>query len=176
LATVYGIVKQSDGYIWVFSEPGQGTTFKIYFPRVKTASPTSDPRLPAVNPRGTETVLLVEDEDEVRRLALRMLEQNGYVVLAARAGDEALELCRKHSGQIHLLLTDVVMPGMSGPALAEIMKRERPGMKVLYMSGYTDDEILNHGIRDHQMEFLQKPFGAEVLAMKIRQVLDGVKT
>ena len=176
LATVYGIVKQSDGYIWVFSEPGQGATFKIYLPRVRSAS-GSHGNLPrtASNPRGSETVLLVEDEDEVRRLTRKMLEQHGYFVLPARTGNEALEVSRAHSGDIHLLLSDVVMPGISGPALAEALLQKRKEIKILYMSGYTDDAILNHGVHTQQTEFLQKPFGAEVLALKVRQVLDGVK-
>jgi two-component system cell cycle sensor histidine kinase/response regulator CckA len=176
LATVYGIIKQSDGYIWVFSEPGQGAAFKIYLPQVRRAS-GSHGNLPrtAANPRGNETVLLVEDEDEVRRLTRRMLEQQGYVVLPARTGTEALDISRSHEGCIHLLLSDVVMPGLSGPALAEALLQKRADMKVLYMSGYTDDAILNHGVHTQQTEFLQKPFGAEVLATKVRQVLDGVK-
>ena len=173
LATVYGIVKQSGGYIWVYSEPGMGTTFKIYLPRVdaeisrETASKTSPQP-----PRGSETVLLVEDDRTVRSLASEMLELNGYTVLQARDGPEALDLVRRHGHPIHLLLTDVVMPQMSGRQLAEGIAAIHPGIRVLYMSGYTDGVIAHHGMLDAGVAYLQKPFTADFLARKVREVLD----
>ena len=173
LSTVYGIVKQSGGSIWVYSEPGQGTTFKIYLPRVLSAVTFSTP-VPAVvsRPVGTETVLLVEDEEAVRELAQRVLRSAGYTVLAAASGADALAICGAHQGHIHMVLTDVVMPQMGGKALVERLAAFRPGIKILYMSGYTDDAIVHHGTLDPGTHFIGKPFNAADLAKKVRAVLD----
>jgi signal transduction histidine kinase/CheY-like chemotaxis protein/putative methionine-R-sulfoxide reductase with GAF domain len=174
LATVYGIVKQSGGYIWVESEPGRGTSFRIYLPPVEGAVATAETAAaPPVPSLGTETVLLVEDEDVVRSLARQMLEMHGYRVLEAGRGPEALRICERHDGDIHLLLTDVVMPDMNGRALAERMKSLRPGIKVLYMSGYTADAIAHHGVLDVDVAFVQKPFSKDSLARKVREALDA---
>src|SRR3989454_2198412 len=174
LSTVYGIVKQSGGYIWVYSEPGQGTTVKIYLPRV--AAP-ADSVLPVTHwsklPPGTETLLLVEDEPEVRWLVRELLQHLGYTILEARHGIEAQVLSIQHPGPIHLLITDVVMPQMSGREIAEQLTSEHPETKVLYMSGYTDDAVVRHGVLAAHMAFLQKPFSPEALARKVREVLDG---
>ncbi len=163
LSTVYGIVKQSGGNIWVYSEPGQGTTFKIYLPRDLSASTTvTGSRLAAVltPPTGTETILLVEDEEAVRDIAKRILCKAGYTVLAAASPDDALLTCRSHPGKLHLLLTDVVMPQVSGKTLADRLAEARPGIKVLYMSGYADDAILHHGTLAPGTHFIGKPFSA----------------
>jgi two-component system cell cycle sensor histidine kinase/response regulator CckA len=175
LATIYGIVKQSDGHIWVYSELGQGTTFKIYLPRVEEAvEPGQRISIPVESLRGSETILLAEDADVVRDLARLALLQSGYTVLEARTGEEALLICERHEGPIHLLLTDVVMPGgMSGRQLAERLATLRPGMKVLYMSGYTDNAIAHHGVLEPGMAFLQKPFTPASLAHKVRETLDA---
>jgi CheY-like chemotaxis protein len=172
LATVYGIVKQSGGNIWVYSEPGRGTTFKIYLPRVEEAVEAARPAgAIAGSLRGSETVLLVEDEEAVRTLVHEVLERNGYTVLAARHGGEALLVCERHGGPIHLMVTDVVMPEMSGRELAERLASLRPAMKVLYVSGYTDDAIVHHGVLDPGTPFLEKPFSPDALARKVREVL-----
>jgi nitrogen-specific signal transduction histidine kinase/ActR/RegA family two-component response regulator len=174
LATVYGIIKQSDGYIWVYSEPRMGSTFKIYLPRVdaevsrdQAGDTTSRP------PSGSETVLLVEDDRAVRLLTGEMLQMHGYEVLPARNGQEALDLVRGHNRPIHLLLTDVVMPQMSGRQLAESLAGIHPEIRVLYMSGYTDGVIAHHGVLDAEVAYLQKPFTADFLARKVREVLDA---
>jgi PAS domain S-box-containing protein len=174
LATVYGIVKQSGGYIWVYSEPGKGTTFKVYLPRVmgageKARKDESDAAKPLQ--RGSETVLLVEDEDGVRQLAREYLEANGYTVLQAADGHAALELAGLHDGPIHLLMTDVVMPGISGRELAQRISKVRADVKVLYMSGYTDQAVVHHGILDSGSVLLQKPFTMATLATKLREIL-----
>jgi CheY-like chemotaxis protein len=174
LSTVYGIVKQSGGNVWVYSEVGRGTTFKIYLPRTDHAA-----ERPEVNdghdevPTGTETVLLVEDEEIVRRMTHEILLMNGYQVLESSHGAEALDTCRQHRGPIHLMLTDVVMPRMSGRELAEHAAALRPEMRVLYMSGYTDDAIVHHGVLDEGMAFLEKPFTPDSLARKVRAALDA---
>jgi CheY-like chemotaxis protein len=174
LATVYGIVKQSDGYIWVYSEPGQGTTFKIYLPRVEAAAEPPAPKpTPPTSLRGSETVLLAEDEEAVRNLTRRVLAAHGYTVLVAADGQEALRLAARHTGPIHLLLTDVVMPNMSGRQLAERVVSARRETKVLYLSGYTDDAIVHHGVLKPGIAFLQKPFTPQGLARKLREVLDA---
>jgi two-component system cell cycle sensor histidine kinase/response regulator CckA len=176
LSTVYGIVKQSGGNIWVYSEPGQGTTFKIYLPRDLSASLTvSGSRFAAVTtpPTGTETILVVEDEEAVRDIAKRILREAGYNVLAAASPDDALLTCKSHLGKLHLLLTDVVMPQMSGKLLADRLAMARPGLKVLYMSGYADDAILHHGTLAPGTHFIGKPFSAVDLARKVREVLDS---
>jgi len=174
LSTVYGIVKQSGGNIWVYSEPGHGTTFKIYLPRVEEELDNLHVREePECLPRGSETVLLVEDEREVRLLAHRLLGQQGYRVLEAPNGEEALHVAQEHAGEeIHLLLTDVVMPQMGGKELADQLKILRPNIKVLYVSGYTDNAIVHHGVLDPGTHFLQKPFSQETLSHKVREVLD----
>ncbi len=172
LATVYGIVKQSGGHVWVYSERGQGAAFKIYLPRVaETAAAAPRPTAPA-SLRGSETILLVEDDEAVRTLTRRLLAARGHTVLLASQGEEALRLAQRHEGRIHLLVTDVVMPGMSGRELADRILALLPGIKVLYLSGYTDDAIVRHGVLEPGVAFLQKPFSAEALARKVREVLD----
>src|SRR5437867_70280 len=174
LSTVYGIVEQSEGHIWVYSEPGHGTTFKIYLPRV--AEPVDAAvAVPQAAPlqQGCETILLVEDEGMVRKLARVALETNGYHVLEATRGEEALAVLRALSGTIHLLLTDVVMPGMNGRELAEKISAMNPKMKILFMSGYTDDAVVRRGVLIEGTAFLQKPFTAGSLLRKIREVLDS---
>ncbi|MEW5957487.1 MAG: PAS domain S-box protein [Chloroflexota bacterium] len=175
LAMVYGIVKQSGGDIWVYSEPGLGTTFKIYLPRLDETTPLLETPLDlsADIPTGTETVLLVEDEESVRTLARRILEMSGYTVLEAEHGGEALLLDAHRQGPIHLLLTDVIMPHMGGQELAERLVALHPEMKVLYVSGYTDQAIAHHGVLDPGLFFLQKPFSPNALARKVREVLDA---
>jgi len=175
LSTVYGIVRQSEGYVSVYSEPGQGSTFKIYLPCVKEqADLRSRPEEgAAAPPRGSETILLVEDEEAVRALVRDVLEALGYKVLLATRGDEAIAICRQHPDSIPLLLTDVVMPGMSGRELAESLRFLYPEMKLLYMSGYTDDAILRHGILGPGEAFIGKPFTPHAIARKVRDTLDG---
>jgi PAS domain S-box-containing protein len=174
LATVYGIVKQNGGHIWVYSEVGLGATFKIYLPRVRdTELPSPQPKVAAEMPRGSETLLLVEDDMSVRELAQRVLEAQGYTVLVAPNGQAALELAGRHLAPIPLLLTDVVMPGMSGKVLAEQLVQTRPDLKVLFMSGYTDEAIAYHGILIPGVSLLQKPFSPINLARKVREVLNS---
>jgi CheY-like chemotaxis protein len=175
LSTVYGVVKQSGGYIWVYSEPGRGTTFKIYLPRVDQPVTPSEPGSGQKDAKGTETILVVEDAPALRELTRELLESQGYTVLEAADGAEALRVAEKHQGPIHLLLTDVVMPGMDGRVLAESMVRSHPDLKVLYVSGYTDDAILRHGVLDSKIVLLQKPFTRENLARKVREVLGPAK-
>ncbi len=176
LSTVYGTVKQSGGYIWVYSEPGMGTTFKIYLPRVEETIDVIKPGGPKDAPvGGTETVLLVEDEEMVREFAKRVLTSSGYTVLEAGSGGEALIICEKHDGPIHLMLTDVVMPGMSGSELAERLAGIKSDMKVLYMSGYTENAIVHHGVLDSDKIFIQKPFTIESLTGKVREILSSPK-
>ena len=172
LATVYGMVKQSGGDIWVYSEPGQGTTFKLYFPRVTEAvSAGASEESTLSRQLCSETVMLVEDETQVRELTQRMLKQLGYTVLTAAKGDEAIELSSAHPGAISLLVTDVVMPNMSGKQVADALVVTRPDIKVLFLSGYTDNTVGNHGVLDSNVNFLAKPFSRETLARKIREVL-----
>ncbi len=173
LSTVYGIVKQSSGDIWVYSEPGFGTCFKIYLPRVQDAELTSEvPVRQAAPARGRETILLVEDEETVRMLVREILQNNGYSVLEARNGAHGLELARRYNGKIHLLLTDVVMPQMSGRELAEKLAPLRPDTRILFMSGYTDDAVVANGTIAPGSDFIQKPFTPDALARKIRVLLD----
>ncbi len=172
LATVYGIVKQSGGEIWAYSQPGKGSTFKVYLPRVEGEAESAESKEPAPSPGGTETVLLVEDEKSVRTLAARILLSRGYRVLESKDVEDAVRIGESYSQSIELLLTDVVMPGMSGRNVADRLRFVRPQMKVLYISGYTDDAIVHHRVLDAGMAFLQKPFTPESLARKVREVLD----
>ncbi|MGH7417323.1 MAG: ATP-binding protein, partial [Candidatus Rokuibacteriota bacterium] len=173
LATVYGIVKQSGGFIWVYSEPRLGTTFKIYLPQVDAvAAGGAAGAAPGTFLRGTETVLLVEDAAAVRAVARQALARQGYTVLEAPNGTEALQIAASHPGPIHLLLTDVVMPGLSGRQLSDQLALLRPDAKVLYTSGYTDDAVVRHGVLESGIAYLQKPFTADGLARKVREVLD----
>ena len=172
LATVYGMVKQSGGDIWVYSELGKGTTFKLYFPRVsEPVSESADVDADQPKARGSETVLVVEDEQAVRDLTVKMMRQLGYHVLAAASGAEAIEISKAHTGQIALLLTDVVMPGMSGRQVADILAKTRPEIRVLYLSGYTENTMVHHGVLEEGVSFLPKPFSREVLAKKVREIL-----
>ncbi|HEY0527835.1 MAG TPA: PAS domain S-box protein, partial [Gemmatimonadaceae bacterium] len=175
LATVYGIVKQSGGYIWIYSEPGMGTTLKLYFPEVSAAAAFTNPvESSAGKPAapGSETILLVEDEEAVRGLTSRILQRQGYRVLAAQHGREAMEIATREEGVIHLVLTDIVMPGMNGRGLVERLSGIRPAIKSLYMSGYTDDDIVRRGFIEPSRKFLQKPFTSEGLLQTVRKVLD----
>jgi PAS domain S-box-containing protein len=172
LATVYGIVKQSNGYIWVYSELGHGTTFKIYLPRVDVVAEALEPAIPAAQRPGSETILLVEDDWQLRDLARSLLSSLGYTVLTVDSVTEVEAVCRRHAGAIHLLLTDVVMPGISGKELARRVTQSYPGTRVLYMSGYTTDTIVHHGVLEAGIHFLQKPFTSTALASKVREVLD----
>jgi CheY-like chemotaxis protein len=174
LATAYGIVKQSEGNIWVYSEQGKGTTFKIYLPRVnEPLEEVGKEVLKEELPRGNETILIVEDEEEVRKLAAKILERQGYRILETSNGNDALVACEKHKSSIHLMLADIVMPGMSGSELAKLLKPLYPETKILYMSGYTDDAIVRHGVLEKGVNYIQKPFTMEELAKKVRKVLDN---
>jgi CheY-like chemotaxis protein len=175
LSTVYGIVKQSGGHIWVYSEPGRGATFKVYLPIADAASPRAaapheaEPEVRA----GTETVLLAEDEESVRLFTRTILERSGYRVIDATNPLAALDTARRYEGPIDLLLTDVVMPGASGTDLYRRLRATRPALKVLYMSGYTDDSVVRRGVLDKGAPFLQKPFTGARLVRKVRSVLDS---
>ena len=173
LSTVYGIVKQSGGSIWVYSERGHGTTFKVYLPQMAIEPPRAEAIVALPEPRGVETILLVEDEDVVRGLAKQILEQSGYKVLAAARGEEAIRLCLQSADPIHLVLTDVVMPETSGKEVADRLRELLPGLRVLFMSGYTDEAIVHHGVLDSNVEFIQKPFTPAALVRKVREVLDS---
>jgi two-component system cell cycle sensor histidine kinase/response regulator CckA len=173
LATVFGTVEQSGGSVWVYSEVGLGTTFKVYLPRVDDVVEPASKRVELVRARATETILLVEDEEQVRAVARGILTRLGYEILDAADPNEALRLSAAHTGDIHLLLSDVVMPQMSGPILAEQVRALRPDIEVLYMSGYTDDSIVRHGILEANVAFIQKPITPRTLAQKVREVLDG---
>jgi CheY-like chemotaxis protein len=176
LATVYGVVKQSNGYIAVESEKGKGALFKVYLPRIElpvAAKSEGMQALPTV--RGSETILLVEDAEPLRLLAQLFLKENGYQVLTAADGAEAEQIAAENPGPIHLLLTDVVMPGINGRVLAERLAPKRPAMKVLYMSGYTDSFMAGHGVLDEGIHLLHKPFTEDALMRKIRERLDAGK-
>jgi PAS domain S-box-containing protein len=172
LSTVYGIVKQSGGSIWVYGEVGKGCTFKMYLPRVEEAARRSRPARTATAARGTETILIVEDEEAVRRLAEEILVSAGYTVLAAANGGEALLLLERHSELVHLVLTDVVMPGMSGPELAEQLGKIHPRKRILYTSGFPANAIAHHGTLDEGTHFIGKPYAVADLTRKVREVLD----
>jgi len=176
LAMVYGFVKQSGGYIYVDSQWGRGATFRVYLPEAEEAAPTTTAEPPSELPEfpaGTETVLVVEDEDAVRHLVRRFLQMSGYTVLHAPNGEEAVSVARKHDGPIHLLVTDVAMPGMNGRQLGDVLTRARPGLRILFMSGYTDEAVLREGKLEPGTAFLQKPFNPASLVRKVRDVLDG---
>jgi len=172
LSTVYGIVKQSDGYIAVSSAVGKGTSFRIYLPRVDQPATAADANESGTRRVGFETILLVEDEEVVRQLANRILAASGYKVLLAKSGEEAERICIEYSGAIQLLITDVVMPGMSGRDLVQKIAGKRPGMKVLYMSGYTEQVLQETDIKSG-VGFLEKPFSPAALQRRVREVLEG---
>jgi DNA-binding NtrC family response regulator len=173
---VYGIVRQSGGSVWVESQPGQGTTFGICLPVFEepAAPPVEEPPPPPVA-RGTETILLVEDEPDVRELAAEILRDRGYAVLEAESPDHAMRVAEGHHQPIHLLFTDVVMPGSSGRDLADRLGPLRPAMKVLYMSGYTDHAIVHHGVLDPSVAYIAKPFTPDAVVRKVREILDEEK-
>jgi len=174
LSTVYGIVKQSGGYIWVYSEVGRGTTFKIYLPRVEAVAKAVEPSREATGSvRGSETILLVEDDAGIRALVRQVLAQSGYQVLEAHHGKHAIQICEQHAGPIHLLVTDMVMPEMSGTETAGHLTSLRPDLKVLFLSGYADEAVHRHGMLAAGANFLPKPFTPAVLARKVREVLDA---
>ena len=173
LSTVFGIVKQSGGTIWLYSEPEAGSTFRIYLPRVVGQVDAARPATPITSTGGTETILLVEDDEQVRIVAGDALRRAGYRVLVTGGPDEGLRVAREHPAPIDLLLTDVVMPGMNGRAVADQVLAQRPGIRVLFMSGYTDDVILHHGVFDRGVAFIQKPLTPLTLTRKVREVLDA---
>jgi CheY-like chemotaxis protein len=174
LSTVYGIVKQSDGYLLVDSELGIGTTFMIYLPQVDGATELAAPPVAMPkSPSGTETILLVEDEESLRKLVKGCLSSRGYNILDAGNGEEALKVAQQYDGNIPLLLTDVIMPGMSGRELADSLKQSRADVKILYMSGYTHDLVTQQGILESGSDILQKPFSINALLSRVRDVLDA---
>jgi two-component system, cell cycle sensor histidine kinase and response regulator CckA len=174
LSTVYGIVKQSDGYVWAYSEPGQGSVFKIYLPAVQSGVSELTAELPASSGAvAGEVLLVVEDEEAVRTMVSRVLESEGYEVRQAEEGGEALDLIQRSDESIDLVITDVAMPNMNGRELADRLKVLRPNLPVLFISGYTDDEMVRRGLIEPNSPFLSKPFMPEVLAAKVRHLLDG---
>ena len=173
LAMVYGAISQNGGRIEVYSELGHGTTFKIYLPRVHEVPTTRRNESPSLPLRGTETILLVEDEAGVRDLATRLLASLGYTVLAYPNGSDAIKAITHSSQNLHLLITDVIMPGMNGLELSERIRKIRPSIKVLFNSGYTDNVIVHLGILKEGVEFLPKPYSIEVLARRVREVLEA---
>jgi two-component system cell cycle sensor histidine kinase/response regulator CckA len=173
LSTVFGIVQQSEGSVWVYSEPGKGTCFKVYLPRVDAPADAFPSVHPRRSRRGTETILLVEDDDQLRVVEESILRGSGYNVIKAGNAGEALLESERFPGTIHLLLTDVVMPQVSGPELAKRLAKSRPDMKVLCMSGYTDDSIVRHGVLEAKLAYLQKPVTPHTLTTKVREVLDA---
>jgi two-component system cell cycle sensor histidine kinase/response regulator CckA len=178
LSTVYGVVKQSDGFITVASQPGKGATFSIYLPRhvaAEAAAPAADAEsVQALRDiTGQDTILLVEDEDAVRSFAARALRMRGYTVLEASGGEAGLEIVRHHPGGIDLLVTDVVMPNMDGPTLVRAARRLRPEMRIIYMSGYAEDAFRRNEEKVEELHFLPKPFGLKQLVAKVKDVLSG---
>jgi two-component system cell cycle sensor histidine kinase/response regulator CckA len=171
LSTVHGIVKQLGGHVFVYSEPGHGTTIKIYIPRAEARVAAKATPEPLVAVEASETILMVEDDAGIRTVIRRVLEEQGYRVLGAATPQLALEVAARHEGPIHLLLTDVVMPEMTGAHLSERLLRERPGLPILFMSGYTDNAVVHQGRLDPDTDFLQKPFAPEALLRRVRQVL-----
>jgi CheY-like chemotaxis protein len=173
LSTVYGIVKQSNGYVWVYSEPGNGATFKVYFPRVdEAAQPLIRPEVEKEVGRGTESILLVEDDDGLRLLATNLLSRHGYRILEAKDGESAIAISRHYADGIDMLLTDVIMPGMNGAELAARLRHLRPHMKVLYMSGYTGRIVRDSGLVETEVNLLSKPFTRRSLLSAVRTVID----
>jgi CheY-like chemotaxis protein len=177
LATVHGIVKQSGGDVWVYSEPGCGTTFKVFLPRVAAPATPADPVAPPTAlPRGTETILLAEDEAPVRELVRNVLTEQGYAVLAAANGRDALAVSGRHAGPIHLLLTDMMMPGMTGLELAARLRPGRPAVQLLFMSGYIEHDLLTAEVlQAGATHFLQKPFPVGELCRRVRRALDAAR-
>ena len=176
LATVYGIVKQCGGSIWVYSQPGQGTNFRIYLPRIEPgATPLKEPAVATPTVRGTETILVVEDQDQLRKMTVRVLQGHGYDVLEAAGPETGLLHSASYAGTIHLLLTDVVMPGMTGPELACRMKLLRPAIEVVFMSGYSERALLDRHVTESAGAYLAKPFSPKSLAIKVREVLDSAR-
>jgi two-component system cell cycle sensor histidine kinase/response regulator CckA len=173
LATVYGIVKQTGGFIGVESEVGRGTTFRIYLPRHHGAVDARPEASSARDITGSETILLVEDEDAVRSIAARALKQRGYQVLEAASGEDALELVKTRTGEIGLLVTDVVMPNMDGPTLVRAARRLKPDLRVIFMSGYAEEVFRRNEEKPENLHFLPKPFGLKQLAVKVKEVLSG---
>jgi two-component system, cell cycle sensor histidine kinase and response regulator CckA len=173
LSIVYGIVKQSGGDILVYSEPGKGTTFKVYFPMTEVPAGSTAGETPAAGMRGVETILICEDESVIRKLLLAMLAKQGYRVIEAETAEQALEIVQSGASPIDLLLTDVVMPGTGGVELAKRLRQLRPGLKVLYMSGYTDNRVIGGWALEQGTPFLQKPFTAAALSQKLREALEG---
>ena len=177
LSTVYGIVKQSGGYVWAYSEPMRGTTFKIYFPRVDgPAEKLTSPRSELVFDRGTETILLVEDDAAVRALIAELLRGAGYTVLEANGANAAIEIAERHRNSIHLVLTDVIMPGLSGGDLIVHLRTLQPNLAILFMSGYASDLISRAGVTEPERFLLHKPFTRKSLLTKVRAMLDNDKT
>jgi len=172
LATVFGIVKQNQGLINVYTEPGQGTTFKIYLPRAEGDTTVTEQKTVPRSLRGDETVLLVEDEEQILNLGRRILTQQGYTVLVASRPEAALAEAARHPGTIHLLITDVVMPGMNGRELLQRLRARNPELKCLFVSGYTANVIAHHGVLDDDVQFLQKPFTIHSLAARVREILE----
>ncbi len=175
LSTIYGIVKQNNGFIWVYSEPGKGTTFKVYLPKVKDVEPEEKEQTPVDDSGGSETVLIVEDDDNLRKFAQRALQMYGYRILDAENGEDALRVCGEYEGQIDLMITDVVMPKMGGREAAERLQHLYPQIKVIYMSGYTDNTIVHYGVLAPELNFIQKPFTPKGLARKVRETLESEK-
>jgi nitrogen-specific signal transduction histidine kinase len=174
LSTVYGIVRQSGGHIWVYSEPGLGTVFKIYFPVTEESiQERVEERVPDDALRGAETILVVDDSEALRPVVTRTLRHYGYAVLEAASGEEAIRLAEREPSPIHLVLTDIVMPGMSGPELARELLRWHPALRVLFMSGYAENAIVREGLRHPSAGFIEKPFSPETLAREVRRALDA---
>jgi len=173
LATVYGIVKQSNGYIFAQSQPGEGATFELYLPKAQDDIKYADDEKPSkAISTGSGTILVVEDDNRVRNLVKKILMTTGYQVLEAQNSESALEVSKGYKGTIHLMLTDVILPGINGLELAKMLEPQRPDMKVLYMTGYTDDSIAHYGVPESGIDLLDKPFSPEALSGKVREVLD----